>query len=152
MSDSVFIVWKSDYSVGSRVLDGQHQRLFVTINRLYQALQEGQPQLHLQEALNMLRQYTMTHFTYEERLQRQSGFPHLDEHQKAHHLFVQQLDAFELQVTTRPGDLTYDVFAFLKVWLVNHILRMDREYAPFISQAKQGAGQQEQIYAENHMG
>lgn len=133
MPESVFIVWKDELSVSSPVLDNQHMRLFSIINNLHHAMQQGLQQRQMLEVIEMLRRYAVTHFVYEEKLLHQRGFPNIEQHRQAHHIFVQRVDAFELQLQTEQGDLSFEVLTFLRLWLINHILHMDMEYAPYLN-------------------
>jgi hemerythrin len=148
MSENIFIVWKNEFSVGSKVLNAQHRRLFDIINELYQAMQQDSSQNHLIEIIKMLSQYSATHFAYEEKIMREFNFPDLEEQQKAHQYFRKRVDAFNVQLKTIQGDLSLEVLTFLKDWLINHILHMDMEYGPFIKSGAAG----EENHGQNRMG
>ena len=76
--------------------------------------------------------YAQSHFDFEEGLLRDSHYPHLLEQEQAHRNYLQQVEAL---VQPAPGShkaISMDMLQFLKDWWLNHILKMDRAYAPFL--------------------
>ena len=133
MSEITFIVWKDEFCVGSQILDAQHAGIINIINKLYNAMQHDLHSKQLNTILSDLIQYVDTHFFDEERIMRETDFPGLQSQLEAHSKYAQKVDGFKLQFQTTQGDLSFDVLNFLKNWWTNHILHMDRQYAPFIT-------------------
>ena len=138
MPEITFIVWKDEFSVGSQTLDAQHAGILDTINRLYNAMQHDLHPKQLNIILSDLIQYVEIHFFDEERIMRESDFPGFQSQLEAHRKYAQKVDGFKLQFQTTKGDLSFDVLKFLKNWWTNHILHMDRKYAPFITSEDEG--------------
>ncbi len=138
MSALLYISWKEEFSVGARILDTQHQTLFDLINKLYGSMNSRNAQNTASSVINELNKYAQTHFKEEERIMRESNFPELSLHQEAHRSFIEEVTKFEIQDRSYHSDASYDILRFLKEWLINHILHMDRQYEPFIKSENGG--------------
>jgi hemerythrin len=136
MSLLLYISWTEEFSVGSGILDRQHQTLFDLINKLYMSMSSGNSQNTASSVISELNEYAQTHFKEEERIMRESSFPELSLQEKAHRLFIQEVTKLEIQTRSYYSDVSYDVLKFLKEWLTNHILHMDRRYKPFMKNEK----------------
>lgn len=127
-----FLVWKDDYSVGVEHLDSQHRQIFDTINTFYNAILDAVSSDMVANVLNSLQEYTRVHFREEERLMKLHRFPELREHEDAHAYLIYRTEYFFGQFHLHSVDLSPDLFMFLKEWWTNHIMAMDRKYAPFL--------------------
>jgi len=126
------IVWKEQYSVGVPELDEQHKGLIALINRLTEEDRSVAMVVHVVDALD---QYVTEHFRAEEALMRAHRYQDLEHHIDEHRAFEEWLHA--VQQAYRYGgsaDLFADtVDAFLRHWLINHILESDMAYKPVLS-------------------
>ena len=138
MSKITFIVWKDEFSVGSQTLDAQHTLILNMINKLYNEMQLNSHPKHLNKKIRELYLYVATHFSMEERIMQEYGFPGLQSHIEEHRTYAQKTDDFMRQIQSTYGDISFDFFKFLKNWWTNHILHMDKQYAPYIT-SKDGA-------------
>jgi len=124
-----FIKWNDQYSVGVEEIDNQHKGLVKLINKLFDAMSEGQANNILGEIINEMARYTQVHFATEEKYFALFNYPesnvHIDEHQK----FVAEVIKFKTQFDNGNIILSIEIFRFLKNWLVNHILVSDKKYS-----------------------
>jgi methyl-accepting chemotaxis protein/hemerythrin len=121
------IDWSDTYSVGVASMDEEHQRLIGIINNLNNAMHSGHGREAIGTILDELISYTKNHFSHEERLMRESGYPDYDEQKRAHEALVNKV--MEAQTNYRAGTaLSQEVMGFLINWLVNHIQGMDKRY------------------------
>ena len=129
------IDWSQEFSVGIPSIDSQHQRLVELINDLHAAMMSGKGSQVLGKTLDGMIAYTITHFTYEEKLMRQTGFPGLEAHCAEHGKLLET--AKKLQADHRGGKvaISLDTMNFLKQWLRGHIAGSDRLYGPHLVQA-----------------
>ncbi len=138
----LFVEWEDKYSVGIEKIDNQHKQLIEIINRLYYS-RGNRPHAVLGETIQELIEYTKTHFTDEERLMRENGYPDYQAHKKRHEAFIEEVKKFHNEYQKVDDDLledyslVTDVLFFLKTWLCGHILVIDKEYSPFLN--KKGA-------------
>ena len=122
----MLLVWSSDLELGIPVIDSQHQRIVDYINQVIQAQQYKNKQQIL-EVLNELVEYTLSHFTFEESMMEEAGYPFVNAHKKVHQLFARRVSGFQQRVMAGE-DVTEELLHVLKAWLVNHIKRDDKDY------------------------
>jgi len=134
----LFIEWEDKYSVGIEKIDNQHKQLIEVINRLYYS-RGSSSHVVLGETIQKLIEYTKTHFTDEERLMRENGYPAYQAHKKRHEAFIEEVQKFNNEHQKVDDDLlenyslVTDVLFYLKSWLCGHILVVDKEYSPFLN-------------------
>ncbi|MGC4048345.1 MAG: bacteriohemerythrin [Paludibaculum sp.] len=127
--------WKDAYSVQVPEIDEQHKRLVAIINRLQDAMLQGQGRAVIESVLSDLEDYTRTHFTFEEDLLAKHGYPKFMAHEAQHRAFVAQL--MQLRAEYRAGSITMSVqvMEFMKDWLTQHIMQEDRGYSVHLVRA-----------------
>ncbi len=126
------IGWKSIYETGIVALDNEHRSLIQEINRLYEAVRDKQGEAILVDILTMLEKYTVDHFQHEEKLMEEYHYPRLVEHQKIHQELIDEIQEFKKKNTSGAEDLARELLAFLRVWVLEHILKIDKEYGAFL--------------------
>ncbi|MDA3904415.1 MAG: bacteriohemerythrin [Desulfuromusa sp.] len=126
------IAWKSIYETGIVALDNEHRGLVQEINRLYEAVRDKRGEAVLADILAMLEKYTVDHFQHEEKLLEEYHFSGLAEHQKIHQELIDEIQEFKKRVTSGTEDLARELLTFLRGWLLEHILKVDKEYGAFL--------------------
>ena len=121
-----FLPWSEQMVIDGDCIDGQHQQLVATINQLHDLL-HGQGPGELGQIIEFLVVYADVHFADEERLMRLSGYPGGDEHHHEHSRFTIQMEAFRESFLAGEDQVDEDLLAFLKAWLINHIMGTDRD-------------------------
>jgi hemerythrin-like metal-binding protein len=132
------IEWKPEFETGVALVDEQHRHLVEIINRFEEALQKGKGSRQANEILNDLTGYTQEHFATEERLMAEAGYPQLKLHQSQHRQLLQKVERFQFDYNAAGRRITAELHEFLGYWLVNHILRDDRAFAPCLIGAANG--------------
>jgi hemerythrin len=127
------IKWNEEFVLGIEELDMQHRQLIHMLNDAFESTQNSHEN-NTRKLLDRMRRYALEHFAAEEYILESFDYPKLKEHQQEHTLFVDQLLEFEADKETSPEE----VFAFLKEWLVNHLLGSDREFSACIHQTRSG--------------
>ena len=130
-------VWDESLDIGIDVIDTQHKRIVDYINELYVAKQSKDPE-RISTILAGLRDYTRTHFVFEEEVMKQSGYPLSDAHKKVHDAFVGQIDQY-VQQHESGKDVTGKLLSELQIWLTNHIQKDDQDYATCVVKMTQGS-------------
>ncbi len=130
---SIF-TWNDSYSVSVAAMDNQHKKIFDLINQLHTAMSAGKGKEVINPVLDEMLNYTKTHFTAEEKVLEKYNYPGLDEQKKQHAIYIQKVA--EMQEKAKNGSLTLSLEAsqFLKDWLLNHILVIDKRYAEFLNE------------------
>jgi hemerythrin len=129
-----YIRWTPQFSVGIGNIDKQHQSLFKALNDFYNGLKEKKSKEALELLLNELKEYTIYHFSSEENLLKRYNYPAFASHKAAHDYFVNTVDDYIKRLQSGKLILSIEVTEFLKNWLENHILKVDKEYAAFFEE------------------
>jgi hemerythrin-like metal-binding protein len=129
---SVFFAWSADLEFGHNLIDGQHKKLVALVNELSSAMHGGRGKEVLGRVLNELVSYTLNHFADEEAIFSASSYPKSKEHKAKHADLVVQVAKLKGDFESGTAILSSDTLAFLKSWLVDHILGTDKGYVPFI--------------------
>ncbi|CCH50359.1 bacteriohemerythrin [Pseudodesulfovibrio piezophilus] len=125
--------WTDDLSTNIREIDEQHIRLIDLINALHKAMSEGKGKGVLSSILDDLKDYTVFHFSNEESMFEEHGYPQTENHMKAHKMFVDKVISFEQKILSGKASVTLEVLDFLKDWLVKHIKGVDQQYSAFFN-------------------
>lgn len=80
-----------DLETGSLIIDGEHRELLQAVNKLLDACGEGKGRAHMNETIKFLNDYVDRHFSHEEQLQKQSGYPGYAPHRAFHEKYKQTL-------------------------------------------------------------
>lgn len=131
-----FLAWTSSLEVGIRSIDSQHKKLIELINRLHDAMKEGNGKDVLGPILSELTSYTFTHFRNEEELFREHRYHEAVPHKKEHDGLRKQVEELKKKFDAGEVTLSMEVMSFLREWLQKHILGSDKRYAPYLK--KQG--------------
>lgn len=131
-----FINWGEQLSVKIQEFDFQHKKLIACINDLHTAMSVGKGKEVLDKVISDLLEYTKYHFGCEERLMTKHGYPEYAVHKKEHDDLTNQV--LNIHEKFRKGQtmISLEVMTFLKGWLNNHILGIDKKYSPFFSVKK----------------
>ena len=77
--------------------------------------------------------YVRVHFTAEEALLHEAGYPHLAAHQATHRAFTEKANTMVSDLKSGKKVATVSLATFLKDWLVEHIQKEDRQYGQFMA-------------------
>lgn len=149
-----FIEWDDTYSVNFAQIDQQHQRLFDMINQLHVATTrqraqgtvtgDGQEQetiasvvrelATMADVLDELLSYVYYHFSAEENLMLARSYPDYAVHKSAHTRFSERVQTFKQDFDEGGAVSSGEIVEFLKDWLTNHILIVDKKLGRFLSE------------------
>jgi hemerythrin len=124
--------WGPALELGHARIDADHRSLVETLNRLRSAVAQGKGREEIEAVLVFLRDYAVTHFTTEEALMLQHGYPGAPAHFMAHADLVMQMSDLVADFRSGEARLTEALLAFLESWLVDHIQGADRELGAFL--------------------
>jgi methyl-accepting chemotaxis protein len=122
------IVWNDSLATGIALIDEQHKKLVSYINDLNQAMSEGKAHETIETILDALVEYTASHFGTEESYMDRFGFAGADRHMQIHKAFVAKVVDFQNTFKQRKALISKDIMIFLKNWLIEHIMGVDKEY------------------------
>jgi hemerythrin len=128
------IQWDSTLSVNVAEIDQQHQKLVELINNLSEAMKQGRSRDILARIIEKLAGYAVNHFSSEERYFDKFGYPSAASHKLEHANFAKKVSEFKNGFNNGQLAMTIEVMSFLKDWLKNHILGIDKKYGPFFNE------------------
>lgn len=123
--------WSTQYETGILLVDSQHKKLVDAINDLHEAMKEGKGKDKIEKTLNFLVDYTVLHFSAEEKLMQQKNYPDYSNHKKVHDKLVAEVKDIKTKYLAGKV-LPMEVSTFMSDWLKNHILGTDKKYIPFL--------------------
>ncbi len=128
-----FMEWTENLTLHIPSVDEQHKKLVGLINELDEAVQSGHGDALLEKIVVGLLEYTRYHFSYEEKLLSDNGYPAFDGHKKEHDSLTEKVVFIETMVRNKEDFHGDQLLNFLKIWLQEHILGNDKQYAPFLT-------------------
>jgi hemerythrin len=129
------LTFDKTYSVGIQFVDDQHAGLFDALNELHAAMLKAQANAVIGRLLQDLLAYTRSHFAAEEAMLARAKYPGLGEHQIKHKKLTAQVAEYAERYRRGEAALSVHLINFLRDWLTGHILREDRAYSAWLSQA-----------------
>jgi len=121
--------WSEQYSVKVKELDNQHKKLFDIINKLDSNMRLGKGREILGLVLKDMVEYTKVHFTTEERILRNTGYPDYDKHKSIHENVTEKVSSIHKKYLEGNAlTLSIETMDYLKNWLSKHILGTDHMY------------------------
>jgi methyl-accepting chemotaxis protein len=134
---SRYYKWDDSFVTGVKLIDARHMRLFETINRLLDACDQGRGQEELSNSLAFLINYTVKHFSEEEALQQQYGYPGFPAHRQIHENFKKTVGEFARELNSRGP--SQEMLEQIKIqvggWLIRHVKSEDIKMAAFLKSA-----------------
>lgn len=130
------VSWNEEMSVGIDIIDEDHKKLLGLLNEVDNIINAGtsSESESIESILFDLLDYTKNHFKREETLMKACDYPHLSEHKNAHETMLGQVNSY--MNSFKAGSPSFNPVAlrlFLEAWIVDHILKMDKDYVSWIS-------------------
>ena len=127
------MTWNDSLSVGVDAMDMQHKKLVNLVNQLFDSMKEGKGKQVLGGILSELVSYTNTHFTAEEKLMQEHGYPEVDSHKALHRDLLAKVGGFCDKFKAGDLGISISLCDFLQEWLKVHISGQDRQYAKHVN-------------------
>ena len=128
------LTWKPTCIVGVRAMDDQHAILMDTMNELRLALVAGCGREQLRERLKRLIEFTRMHFSSEERLLEESGFPGAGGHREAHQRLLAQIEEAAHRAIQHEDVQVGLLLSFLRHWYTEHHEGLDQHYGQWLNE------------------
>ncbi len=128
------IRWRAALAVGHAVIDGQHQELFARAQALIDAFARGD-RAEVHRGFDFLGGYAIDHFTAEEALMVESGFPGRGVHKAEHDRFIREVRALRALFIRHGPIPALEVKArtWLGDWLERHVAGSDQRLGAHLS-------------------
>jgi hemerythrin len=125
------ICWKDEYSVGVEKFDQQHRHLFEITNKLIEHFGTSENPGLVSETLTEMINYAREHFTDEEVLMKEYGYPEIESQKRQHDYFIDTTAELAVSFMDNRNTTAGEIAEFLILWLTTHILKVDMKYKEF---------------------
>lgn len=130
--------WKDAYGCNIQEIDSQHKRLFEIGSKVFEVASLKDEFDHYDEIINILeelKEYTVYHFAYEEKLMQENNYEGYEEHKVEHDFFIKKIKRIERKdLENAQSEAILDIIAFVADWVSNHILKTDMNYKKFFNE------------------
>jgi len=128
-------LWNSALDTGNEKIDGQHRKLFDTLNSIASAFQENRGPQEISSTLVFLTEYTIMHFSEEEELMKKYNYPEYSTHKFSHDDFKITVGKLmkDMEAKGPSEDLIVNVTAVIGDWLITHIKFDDKKMIAYIA-------------------
>lgn len=121
------VSWKPQFSVGVEEIDNQHRKLVSIIRMLQESIRDDLTSPAVRTTLISLVEYTRVHFRDEELLWERMQYHGQADHKKKHGELIRQIVDILQNLKAGQEMSPLDLIAFLRHWLIDHILAEDRK-------------------------
>jgi hemerythrin len=121
----------TEFTVGDKLIDDQHDHIFRVLNALQSADSSGDGARTADALLDHLHSYLTRHFAREERFMEERGYPKARSHTRQHRECLQRLTQFVTLVNANVMHAA-DCAPFAREWLNTHLLGSDRQFARWL--------------------
>jgi hemerythrin len=128
-----FVDWSDELSTKVKVFDDQHKKLIGLVNDLYANMAQGKGKEVMQKTLSGLVDYTKTHFASEEEMMTRHKYLGYLSHKAEHDRLTKQAGDLLHKLQAGEPVMSVHVMRFLKDWLEQHIMKIDKQYGPFMN-------------------
>ena len=127
------LVWDHVLSVGVDEVDDDHRKLVDLFNMLNHSVTEGDVPDYLEAVLEELINYTVWHFSHEERLMLKHGYEGLAEHKEEHQELIKSAKELQQKILQAGNLVANEDIEFLERWLTEHILTTDMRMGSYLA-------------------
>lgn len=142
------IKWTPEISVEVPLIDDQHKRLIAIANGLIKAVGRGLDERVVNNVIRRLREYTVFHFSSEEKLMEEAHYPKRGEHALEHRRLKEQVKQYQRTIYYKENPSPEAVTNFLRTWLLKHIMESDRRLADFIHEQEKKKAEKKKAQAQ----
>jgi hemerythrin len=128
------IEWDDSYLLGITEIDNQHKKLLAVANDLYDTASGSTDRyvLKMSKVLKSLTDYTVYHFSEEEKFMTKYGYPSVSVHKVEHDSFVNEVNQQIQKLSSGSREDALLFYDFVANWVLTHIAKEDRIWAAFV--------------------
>jgi len=128
------LTWSKSKSVGVRILDDQHRGMIRILNELHAAAIKGRVGEVAGPLLSQVSCMSREHFSTEEELMEQTGYPGLAEHRAKHQALLTYAEEFLARHDGSDATSYVKLLDFLRDWLREHLRNEDKKYTVWMNE------------------
>lgn len=126
------IQWNESLMLGIGEIDAQHEKLIALINDLHDAFTQGKEKKVVDDIVSEAHDYIGYHFSTEQRLMEEHGYPGTDGHVDEHEDYILKSSEHLMASQEDETGLADEVLDYLTGWWKTHINGTDRKLAQFL--------------------
>lgn len=123
------IIWTESLSVGILEIDEQHKKLISLLNKASEIVESGKPKEYLISGVKEIINFTLIHFSTEEKMFKVCKYAHAKKHLEEHQKLIRKANEFLNEFNNNNLAITDSTMAFFMDWIVNHIMQSDKAYS-----------------------
>jgi hemerythrin-like metal-binding protein len=127
-------IWKESFNTGVEKIDSQHKLFLDYLNECNEYVFSYKKTGVIPEVIAKMKAYADMHFAFEEELMRSVNYADINQHEAQHKLFEHQVEELEDAISKGINDKAISLAAFMRDWLINHILEEDKKYTQYLTQ------------------
>jgi len=128
-----YFEFNDSLKVENKLIDQEHAILIEYINLLQKAVENETSVKIVGQVLEGLTEYTKTHFFVEEEMMKAFEYPEVEQHKSAHEAFKDKLAKLISNYNNGDTEISGNALTFLKDWLTEHILKIDKKLSDFLA-------------------
>ncbi len=132
--ERMLIKYSDRYSVNVEEINGQHKKIMNYINQIHAAVKKGAGLAEIREILIGMAEFVTEHFATEEKYFKKFNYPEYAGHKKIHENLLGKVREIIGQIDAGQDVNLIDVLIFLKDWLQDHIMVVDKRYSTFFNE------------------
>lgn len=134
MNTNTKLEWSDSLLVGIPLIDDQHKKLIAIANKFYDIANGPVGLLKSQflPAIKEARDYTVYHFSAEEKFLKEHGYPSLDMHKVAHDAFISEMEGQVKKVVEPTQADAMRLYSYFQNWLFQHIAKADHIWSSYV--------------------
>lgn len=132
-----YFSWSEKLDIGIDHMNGEHQIILNTMNRLVDLTQKNGPIEEIRKVSDELATYAVGHFSREEEYMKSVNYPGTKQHMEIHKKLLERFGKQKKEFDEDPQRQSALFFKFLEVWLFSHIQGIDTDYGHHVKRQTQ---------------
>lgn len=125
--------WIDDDATGIGEIDREHQRLYALAQQMHEAMLAGKGKDFLTSQYVRLMNFALQHFSHEEQVMEQAGYPELAQHRRAHDEIRARLRAVADRLAAGEITLTIEAMQYFVETLNEQVNGIDRRLGGWLA-------------------
>ncbi len=130
------IKWRDSYNTGVAQFDREHHKIIELIDAMYVAVRDKLGKESIEKVCREVVSYTEEHLAHEEQVLISINYPGLEEQMTEHSRMKKEVEKIQELIAVNSTDGATRLYHFLREWLINHILVIDKKYGSYFQEDK----------------
>ncbi|WP_082140138.1 bacteriohemerythrin [Desulfovibrio sp. TomC] len=126
------LAWNESLSLGIEEIDNEHRKLIDLSNILISSVKTNDRDI-IKKCFHELREYTVTHFSHEEKYMDTIRFPDIEKHRTEHLELKLSVKHYQDSIYHQTEIDPAEVCNFIKHWLIDHVIYSDMNIKIFVN-------------------